>query len=270
MEYFVTRVYKYHNDDSYSYFAYIGDSDDSSIILGIEVGNEDSSRMFSPLKGTRLVGFSDRILEVKRASVSSVLYVRGKPLEVEKSTFSEIIGNIIKTKIDSYNDQLKSIHNNNYSKESNTILDLTLPEKIIRLLNWTDKKTELKFNVKRPQLHTCYKYGVYFAYLGTNIGTEINKLRPVLVWKKHESFANRLNNAYFVFPISSKIPKKKYPYNILVNINGEDNIIRLNEGRKISGLRIIKPLIDSSTKRMYMLDLEKREEVKKAIIEYFN
>lgn len=93
-------------------------------------------------------------------------------------------------------------------------------EKILRFLIWTDKKEELKFT-KRKNLKNVFKNNVYWAYMGCNIGCEIEKLRPVLVWKEHINPRNTDENSYFVFPISSKILKNKYYYNIEIDVNGQ-------------------------------------------------
>lgn len=75
---------------------------------------------------------------------------------------------------------------------------------------------------------------------------------------------NSDKNSYFVFPISSKIPSKKYYYNVEINVNGK-KIVKVNDGK-----RIVKPLIDNSTKETYCLEQQKINEIKDAIKRYFN
>lgn len=104
--------------------------------------------------------------------------------------------------------------------------------------------------------------------MGCNIGCEIEKLRPILIWKEHINTSNPNENSYYVFPISSKIPKKKYYYNIEININGQKNIIKINDGKRISIKRIIKPFKDSSNKT-YSISQETSNEIKNAIKMYF-
>lgn len=106
--------------------------------------------------------------------------------------------------------------------------------------------------------------------MGCNLGCEIEKLRPVLIWKEHINTKNSDENSYFIFPISSKIPQKKYYYNIEINVNGKKNIIKVNDGKIISIKRIQKPLIDNNTKKTYFIEQQTISEIKDAIKKYFN
>lgn len=270
MIFIVGRIYKYINNGIAKYFVYIGDSDVSSRIIAGEIGSIDESRDYLKIDGLEMVLFVDNIIEVDVKEIESCLYVKGNPIDIDKKTFVSLINKSIEKIIDSYKSNLVSNYKSNFDIPNNLIIDLTLAEKIIRLLNWNEKKRELKFDTNLPQMVQCMKYGVYFAYLGTNVGSEINKLRPVIVWKQHQSSNNPLDNSYFVFPISSKIPRKEYYYNVHISINGKDNVIHINDGRRISGLRILKPLIDNFTNKMVMLDEDTKEKVKIAIKMYFN
>ena len=270
MEFLVGRIYKHINNGIAKYFVYVGDSDVSSQIIAGEIGCVDNSRDYIKLRNLNMVLFVDNLITINAKEVVSCLYFKGRPIDIEKSSFVVFINKVIERTVESYKNALVSNYSSNYDSKVDSIIDLALAEKIIRLLNWNDKKRELKFDVAVPQMSSCIKYGVYFAYLGTNVGSEINKLRPVVIWRKHESQTNALDNSYYVFPISSKIPKKNYLYNVHITINGADNVIHINDGRRISGLRILKPLIDRSTGNMFVLDDNAKSDVKNAIVKYFN
>ncbi|MBR6641492.1 MAG: type II toxin-antitoxin system PemK/MazF family toxin, partial [Clostridia bacterium] len=47
---------------------------------------------------------------------------------------------------------------------------------------WTNEKATLKFNTNLPKFHITNNY-IYWCNLGNNIGSEQNKIRPVLVVK---------------------------------------------------------------------------------------
>lgn len=270
MVFIVGRIYKYISNGVAKYFTYIGDSDVSSRIIAGEVGNVDTSRDYVQINNLQMVLFVDNLIIVNVREVVSCLYFRGKPVDVDKNSFVALINKAIEKNVESYKSSLVSNYSSNYDSKKDSIIDLTLAEKIIRLLNWNEKKRELKFDVTVPQMPTCIKYGVYFAYLGTNVGSEINKLRPVVIWRQHQSQNNPLDSSYFVFPISSKIPNRKYFYNVHITINGADNVIHINDGRRISGLRILKPLIDQSTGKMVELGESVKNDVKDAIKKYFS
>ena len=270
MMFFVGRIYKYIENNIDKYFVYIGDSDASGEIYGGEVAAADSNRPYLQIPGLNMVLFTDVFLLINAHTIVSPLFIQHKAVDLDRSVFVSFIDSSISKMIDSYKNDLVSNYNSTYNSQNNTIADLTLAEKIIRLLAWNNKKRELKFDVSSPQMPSCIKYGVYFAYLGTNVGSEINKLRPVLIWKKHESQNNPLDNSYYVFPISSKIPHRQYQYNVLITVNGKQNVIRINDGERISGLRILKPLINQATGKMYVIDEPTKQLVKDAISKYFN
>ena len=263
-------IYKYKKNNIDCYFTYIGDSDDASVVIGGEVGSIDSSRNYIPIAGLNMVVFIDKPVFVKTKNVAGPLMIRGKPFELDKLTFNTMIDGIVSSVIDDYKQSVFSSIVNNYNQTIDSLINITVPEKIIRLLLWNQKKKILKFDTVSPQMPTCNQYGVYFAFLGTNVGSEIDKLRPVLIWKTHESCKKALDNSYYVFPISSKIPNKNYYYNVQIIVNDAPNVIHINDGRRISGLRILKPLKDDTTGKMYVLSQEDRQKVKDAIKTYFN
>lgn len=270
MQTIVGNIYKYVEQQVSKYFVYLGDSDDASVIIGGEVGLKDNSRQHVTIDGLSMVVFVDKPIFIKRKKIISPLRLQGNNAAISSQNIQSLITGIVNYYIDNYRNSIINTINDNYDALTDCLLDLVLGEKLTRLLDWNQIKKRLKFDVNVPQMPKCYKYGIYFAYLGTNVGSELNKLRPVLIWKRHESHTNPIDNSYYVFPLSSKIPTKSFTYNVTININGKDNVIHLNDGRRISGLRILKPLVDDSTGKMYILKDEDRLKVKEAIKEYFN
>lgn len=162
--------------------------------------------------------------------------------------------------------KIEKISNNNFNEGK--LIDITLPEKIIKLLTWNLKKSDLRFLHKQSNI-VVMEHCIYFAYLGTNIGSEIEKLRPVLVWRKHINKQNQLDNSYYVFPITSKKQKKNYSANIKIKLNGKVNYIKLNQGRVISEHRFFKIFEDSSTGKVARISIPIKEEIKKSLSVYF-
>jgi mRNA-degrading endonuclease toxin of MazEF toxin-antitoxin module len=112
----------------------------------------------------------------------------------------------------------------------------TLIEKIKNILSWTRKQVELNELYYSQEKETISKPHVlmgdiYYAYLGTNIGAEIDKGRPVLVFQNDSRYI-RQSNLVFVIPISSNI--KPNPYKVIINLT----VIILNEGIKDSSIII--------------------------------
>ncbi len=70
------------------------------------------------------------------------------------------------------------IHNN--IKETENLLNLINTTDAIQFSEWTKEKTNLRYNGKFPKF-PIYNNFIYWCNLGINIGSEQNKLRPVLI-----------------------------------------------------------------------------------------
>lgn len=269
MKCIIRNIYKY-NADEEKFCIYLGDSDNSNEIIVAEIGTNDDTRSYRTISSlSNMVMFVDKILLIHPSDIVSPLYIKGKIASLTPVEFHNLLKDLCKNILNEYELDVLKLIDSNYNSVTNKIIDVSFSEKILRFLVWTDKKGELKFN-KKKNLKNVFKNNIYWAYIGCNIGCEIEKLRPVLIWKEHVNKNNHDDNSYFVFPVSSKIPSKKYYYNIEVEINGKTNIVKVNDGKRISIKRIAKPLIDNSTRKTYVISELKTDEIKDAIKMYFN
>lgn len=86
------------------------------------------------------------------------------------------------------------------------------------LVSWMRKKMEIsEYYAVRDKENQSKPYvsmgDIYYASLGTNIGSEIDKDRPVLVFQGDDKFV-RLSNMVTVLPIISNMTVK--PYKVLI------------------------------------------------------
>lgn len=81
-------------------------------------------------------------------------------------------------------------------------------EKASKQLEWQCKKFELIFNTTPPKFKIYYNC-VYWVYLGYNVGSEQNKLRPAIVTRYLKNA-----NLCTIIPITSKRRGDKFPYHI--------------------------------------------------------
>ncbi|MBW8050824.1 MAG: type II toxin-antitoxin system PemK/MazF family toxin [Cytophagales bacterium] len=100
---------------------------------------------------------------------------------------------------------------------------------------------------------------IYWADLNPTLGSEISKIRPVLVVSNNIS--NRYSDTVTILPITSRT-KKIYPYEVLLQIN-EGNLkgkskVKANQIRTIDKMRI-KQKIGNLTQT-------KMQEINKAIL----
>lgn len=265
-------IYRYVEKGTPCYFLYIGDSDNSNEMICAEVSTVDPSRKYYLIGSTTtsLCVFGDKLVTISRSHNVCPLFVGGNYVSLPSASLQCLVDDLIDAEIESYRNEIHATSLNNYDNANNHLKNLALPEKIARLLKWNIKKKYLRFDKdEKNMVKNCYPYNVYFAYLGTNIGSEIEKLRPVVIWREHVNSLNHKDSSYYVFPISSKIPKKSYYYNVEITVNGAKNVIHVNDGQRISALRIEKPLKDNLTGNTYCLDAKAIQEVKEAIKKYF-
>lgn len=118
--------------------------------------------------------------------------------------------------------------------ETKSILENVNDELAISYATWTKDKAEIKFTKKIPLFPITSNY-IYWCNLGNNIGSEQNKIRPVLIVKtKKES------PICTVLPLTSERIKDTRWYHI--DLEKQDSTVLIEQLRNISKLRIINPL----------------------------
>ncbi len=139
-------------------------------------------------------------------------------------------------------------------------------QKIKNILDWTRKKVELNesyFSKKRESLGKPYASmgDIYYAYLGTNIGAEIDKARPVLVFQNDDRYLKQ-SNMVFIIPISSNT--KLTPYKVIItpshvcqsNEINRDSAVIIQQSRSISKNRLHKYIGSLSPEKIKEVALE--------------
>ncbi len=263
---FPKKIYVYKDNQSFKLCVYICDTDNANEIIAgcIEDINSDINYLKLQNGMTKVLKL-DKFLRLKHSQIQKPLMLQGKCAEITSSEFQQVTLAIYKLLINKLSHDVNMIAVNNFS--NNALKNIALPEKIIKLLTWTDKKTKLKFNYNSNLI--IMEHCIYFAYMGTNIGAEIEKLRPVVVWRKHINKSDRTTNLYYVFPITSKKPSKNYPSIVKINVNNQENYVKINQGRVLSIKRFEKIFLDETTKKVARLSLEEISNIKNSIKIYF-
>lgn len=199
----------------------------------------------------------DNFKEIQDDNIIQPLYLQSKPVSISQKEAKDIQSYIINSIIHSISEEL----------ETNNIFPHMFQD-TYQFLKWKHSKFLMRLKPFKHQT-TIYENGLYWAHLGVNVGSELNKNRPVLIWKKRCSSDNISNNSYIVFPITSKTKSKKYWYNIPININGRECFIRLEDMRRINIRRITRPIIDENNKNIIFISNHKREEINRAIEKFY-
>jgi mRNA interferase MazF len=100
-----------------------------------------------------------------------------------------------------------------------------------------------------------YRFDVFLVSLDPSKGSEIKKTRPCLVISPNEM--NKYIRTLIIAPMTSKL--KDYPTRVLVNFDGKEGNIVLDQIRTIDKSRIVKKLgtIDDETASRVLETLEK-------------
>lgn len=146
--------------------------------VGVPVYN-DKQKDSIYLKSINKYIVLDKISDYNLTNIKRCIYIKGKPLKVSSKEF----GNILFKSKDSFLNYVKDNTNNNpdgisYSK-------------------WCKDKLQL---INKDSITTNLKVGaICWVDLGYNVGNELRKLRPVVLWR---SSSNKM--MWTVIPLTSK------------------------------------------------------------------
>ena len=170
----------------------------------------------------------DEITDYNYSSIKKCIYIKGKPLKITNSEFN----NILSKSKDSYLNYVKyntdnSIDGLSYNKWCKDKL---------KLMNKENNEIDLKIGA------------ICWVDLGYNIGNELRKLRPVILWK---SSANK--KMWTVIPLTSKHKNDNYYFHYDLENNNlgtarVENLINISY-KRIKEPYYIKNKIATITKK---------------------
>ena len=118
-------------------------------------------------------------------------------------------------------------------KETKVILDNIDNEIAFEYATWTKDKAKIKFKKNVPSFPITSNY-IYWCNLGINIGSEQNKIRPVLVVKTKKNAP-----ICTVLPLTSERMNDTRWYHI--DLENQSSTVLIEQLKNISKLRIISP-----------------------------
>jgi mRNA-degrading endonuclease toxin of MazEF toxin-antitoxin module len=121
----------------------------------------------------------------------------------------------------------------NYLQETEDILNSQEAKDTIDFAEWTKTKADLKYLKKIPTFPITTHF-IYWCNMGTNIGSEQNKLRPVIIVRSQTN-----STICSVLPLTSARIKDNRWYHI--DLEHYDSTAIIEHLRNISKLRILKP-----------------------------
>lgn len=123
------------------------------------------------------------------------------------------------------------IHNN--IEETEKLLNSINTFDAVQFSEWTKEKANIRYNGKLPKF-PIYNNFIYWCNLGINIGSEQNKLRPVLILK---NFKN--SPICTVLPLTTKRLQDEFWFHI--DLEEVDSTVLVEQLKVVSKLRIINP-----------------------------
>lgn len=127
---------------------------------------------------------------------------------------------------------MSSIHVRRVLIETEEILMDSDPEDALNFARWMRKKAFLRYKEKdKCKKRSVYFRGVYWAYLGYNVGREQNKYRPVVVVRTEKN-----SPLCAIVPLTTQRLNDDLWYHI--DLNGFDNTALVEHFRVISKDRL--------------------------------
>lgn len=205
------------------------------------------------------------ISNIKEVHINSIIkpfYIRGKPAAISIKEHVDCFTKLVNIRLTSEN-----INVNSSIPSTLTRQDVSKYfEDSMKFLNWQKDKFNLSFNTHHSIL--VYERGIYWVNLGHNIGTEINKQRTCIIWKKLLNKHNSQLNSYIVIPLTTQTSGSRYYHNIPITIDGIMYYARVSDMKRVHQNRIIKPR-SSHNNSVHFITKDEREEIKQAILDFY-
>ncbi len=124
------------------------------------------------------------------------------------------------------------IHNN-IEETENLLNSINSTDDAIQFSEWTKEKANLRYNGVLPKF-PIYNNFIYWCNLGINIGSEQNKLRPVLIVR---TFKN--SPICTILPLTTKRLNDQFWFHI--DLEEVDSTVLVEQLKVVSKLRVIDP-----------------------------
>lgn len=268
IDFYFGNIYRYKDDSGNVEIAiYMCETNLSKKICIIPLKDDKKTGLEFDIKGLIKKAYPNEAKEISKSSVIGVLMLKGKIAKVSYEEYVNLSTILLKNLSDKIYNTYLSLNNQRLSNLSKK--DFALTEDYYKYITWFEHKSNLEFNRNIKRNPGIFKYGIYYAEIGENVGSELHKRRPVLIYKKCVSKSNPNDSSFIVLPITSKPSSAKYSYNTLINVNGKDNWVKTNDIRRISLKRIVGPLYRSGTSSTIVLTRDEIKDVNDNFKKYF-
>ncbi len=222
----------------------------------VPLKDKNDTNFYLEIKGMKKVAYPLEAFEIREELIGEQLRLKGKRMTISYEEYIEISENVIAkltNKIYTTYHQLSSIRKMNKQN-----IDYSVTEDYYKYITWFEHKTNIQFHKNIKRNPGFLKWGIYYVEIGENIGSELHKLRPAIIFRKNISKKNPNDSSYIVIPITSKQRASRYYFNVAIMVNGIVNYAKLNDIRRVSVKRIVSPLRDDQNNIIVLSAAEKQ------------
>ena len=221
------QVYEYNLNDEKQWILILYDISQNHYV-GIPVYNEEKKNSIF-LKSIKKFIVLNEITDYSRSNIKRCIYIKGKPIKIANKEFDDIL-------LKSKDNFLEYVKNNTNNDPDGISYNKWCRDKLELINKNTDDTTNLKVGA------------ICWVDLGYNIGNELRKLRPAILWR---SSSNK--KMWTAIPLTSKHKNDNYyfHYDLLDNNLGTariENLINISANR-IREPYFIKNKIATITKK---------------------
>lgn len=178
------QIYEFNLNDNKQWILILYDISQNHYV-GVPVYNEEKENSIY-LKSISKYVVLDEITDYNRSNIKRCVYIKGKPIKITNKEFDDIL---LKSKI-SFLNYIKDNTNNDPDGIS---YNKWCKDKLALINKNTDDTASLKVGA------------IYWVDLGYNIGSELRKLRPAILWR---SASNK--KMWTAIPLTSKHKDDNY------------------------------------------------------------
>ena len=221
------QVYEYNLNNDKQWILILYDISQNHYV-GIPVYNEENKNSIF-LKSIKKYILLNEITDYSRSNIKRCIYIKGKPIKITNKEFDNIL-------LKSKDNFLEYVKNNTNNDPDGISYNKWCRDKLELINKNTDDTTNLKVGA------------ICWVDLGYNIGNELRKLRPAILWR---SSSNK--KMWTAIPLTSKHKNDNYyfHYDLIDNNLGTariENLINISTNR-IREPYFIKNKIATITKK---------------------
>lgn len=240
MEIYQNNIYKIkHNDNTI--LALVLYNLSVKHFIGIPVSNVENECFSFKINSINKFVDPDCIIDINISKIDSCIYVAGKPLSIQNSERKKVnkaVKEALIKKIDS---------GTNHAIEEDLNFVKWCYQKLI--LNKTDF---IPMNLKQN--------GIYWVNFGFNVGSELRKIRPALLWRSTKD-----KKIWTIIPISTKCLGDGYYFHY--DVPEINSTIKIESMMNLSAKRVLEPYFAKGKK--VFLTREQYEDIKEIIKKYY-